>query len=168
MLTLKRLFIAFFCSMFFLCLISLPSAADGPPPAKVRVGPVVEEEVAQTRVVLGVLYYDRVSEISTELAGLVDKIQIKQGDRVQAGAPLVYLNTEILDKEIALQKARIEQIGLRIANAKKNYLRLQRLFEQSGVSEKEYDDALFTFQDAEKEKQATESILQMIKKNSVQ
>jgi RND family efflux transporter MFP subunit len=72
----------------------------------------------------------------------------------------VVLNTEILDKEIEVQKSRIEQTELRIANAKKNYARLDRLFDKSGVSEKEYDDALFTYQDAQKEKQALESSLQ--------
>jgi len=145
-------------------------AADGPPPAKVRLAPVVQEEVALTRTVIGVLYYDRISEISTELAGLVDRIEVRQGDKVKKGDPLVVLNTEILEKEIAYQKSRIEQTELRIANAKKNYTRLERLFGKSGVSEKEHDDALFTFQDAQKEKQASEDTLHKMliqKKRSV-
>jgi membrane fusion protein (multidrug efflux system) len=134
-------------------------AAEGPPPAKVRVAKVVQEEVAQTRNVIGILYYDRVSEISTELAGLVDRIEVKQGDQVQNGDPLVILNTEILDQEIAIQKSRIDQAELRISNAKKNYARLDRLFDESGVSEKEYDDALFIYEEAQNEKQTAESTL---------
>ena len=145
-------------------------AADGPPPAKVRVAAVVQQDVAQTRSVIGVLYYDRISEISTELAGLVERVEVKQGDSVTRGDVLVRLNTEILEKEIAFQKSRIEQTELRIANAKKNYSRLERLYDKSGVSEKEYDDALFTFQDAQLEKQATEDTLQKLliqKKRSI-
>lgn len=134
-------------------------AAEGPPPAKVRVAKVVQEEVAQTRNVIGILYYDRISEISTELAGLVDRIEVKQGDQVRKGDPLVILNTEILDQEIAIQKSRIDQAELRIANAKKNYARLDRLFNKSGVSEKEYDDALFIYEEAQNEKQTAESTL---------
>ena len=137
----------------------LSAAEGGPPPAKVRVAPVVQEEVAQTRNVIGILYYDRVSEISTELAGLVDRIEVKQGDQVQKDDPLVILNTEILDQEIAIQKSRIDQAELRIANAKKNYARLDRLFGKSGVSEKEYDDALFIYEEAQNEKQTAESTL---------
>jgi membrane fusion protein (multidrug efflux system) len=137
-------------------------AADGPPPSQVRVAPVVQEEVSQTRSVIGLLYYDRISEISTELAGLVDHVDVKQGDKVKLGDPLVKLNTEILDKEIMYQKSRIEQIELRIANSKKNFSRLERLFGKSGVSEKEYDDSLFTYQDAQKEKQAIGSTLQKL------
>ncbi len=133
--------------------------ADGPPPSQVRVAAVVQEEVSETRSVIGLLYYDRISEISTELAGLVDQVEVKQGDKVKEGDPLVRLNTEILDEEILYQKSRIEQIELRIANARKNFSRLERLFDKSGVSEKEYDDALFTYQDAQKEKQAVEATL---------
>ena len=158
------------CTFLLFQTISAAHAADGPPPSKVRVAPVVQEEVAQTRNVIGVLYYERISEISTELAGLVERIEVRQGDKVKKGDPLVVLNTEILDKEIAYQKSRIERTELRIANAGKNFTRLERLFDKSGVSEKEYDDALFTFQDAQKEKQASEDTLHKMliqKKRSV-
>lgn len=145
-------------------------AADGPPPANVKVAPVVMEEVAQTRTVIGLLYYDRVSHISTELAGLVESVEVKQGDMVEKGAPLVLLNTEILDTEIALQESRLKQIELRITNVKKNYNRLEKLYGKSGVSERDRDDALFNYEDAQIEKQATEATLlkmQIQKKRSV-
>lgn len=133
--------------------------AQGPPPAKVVVGQVVKEEVSTTQSVSGVLYYERVSDISTEVVGLVEEIQVSQGDHVVKGAPLVRLNTEILDKEIALTKTRIRQIELRINNTRKNYNRLERLYESSGVSEKDFDDALYSYQDAQMEKQAVEDSL---------
>lgn len=145
-------------------------AADGPPPSKVRVAAVVQEEVAQTATVIGVLYYDRISQISTEISGLVNRVEVKQGDKVRKGDTLVVLNTDILEKEIAYQESLIERTELRIANAKKNFSRLERLFGKSGVSEKEYDDSLYTFQDAQIEKQAIEDTLQKLliqKKRSV-
>lgn len=135
---------------------------QGPPPAKVKVAPVVIEDVAQTRTVIGLLYYDRVSHISTELAGLVESVEVKQGDTVKKGDPLVLLNTEILDKEIVFQKARLKQIELRIANVKKNYDRLEKLFGKQGVSERDRDDALFNYENAQIDKQATEATLQKL------
>ncbi len=154
-----------------LLLISPPVfSADGPPPATVKVALVTQEEVAQTQTVIGILYYDRVSEISTELAGLVESVEVKQGDTVKKGDPLVLLNTEILDEEIVFQKSKLKQIELRIANVKKNYNRLERLFGQSGVSERERDDALFNFENAQIEKQATQATLQKLqiqKKRSI-
>jgi len=137
-------------------------AADGPPPAKVKMAPVTKDEVAQTQTVIGVVYYERISHISTELAGLVETVKVNQGDTVSQGEPLVLLNTEILDKEIVFQKSRLKQIELRIANLKKNYNRLELLYGKQGVSERERDNALFEFENAQVERQATEANLQKL------
>jgi RND family efflux transporter MFP subunit len=125
----------------------------------VVVGQVQSEEVSTTQSVTGVLYYERVSEISTEVVGLVEEVAISQGDHVEKGDPLVRLNTEILDREIALTRTRIAQIELRINTTEKNFNRLDRLYKSSGVSEKDFDDALYAYQDAGKEKQVVEDTL---------
>ena len=147
--------------LLIICILAFCSVvyADGPPPAKVVVGQVVSEEVSTTQSVTGILYYERISEISTEVAGLVEEVNVSQGDQVKKGDPLVRLNTEILEMENALTKTRIEQIELRINNTQKNYKRLDRLYKSSGVSEKDFDDALYAYQDAGKEKQASKDTL---------
>ncbi len=146
------------------CLLLSCSAAFSaePPPAKVVVAKVVSEDVAENQSVIGVLYYERTSEISTEVSGLVKSIAINEGDQVKKGDVLVRLNTEMLEKEISLAKTRIEQVELRIQNAEKDYKRLEQLYQKSGVSEKNYDDAVFTYQDAVLEKQAIEDDLQKL------
>lgn len=133
--------------------------AEGPPPAKVVIGQVQSEEVSTTQSVTGILYYERVSEISTEVVGLVEEVNVSQGDHVEKGDVLVQLNTEILEREIALTRTRIAQIELRINTTEKNFNRLDRLYKSSGVSEKDFDDALFAYQDAGKEKQVVEDTL---------
>ncbi|MCP3932520.1 MAG: efflux RND transporter periplasmic adaptor subunit, partial [Bacteroidetes bacterium] len=140
----------------------VPIFAQGPPPAKVVVTKVTQEEIAGNQSVIGILYYERISHVSTEVAGLVKSISVNQGSKVKKDDVLVELNTEILDREIHLKKTRIEQIELRIENTRKNYLRLEKIFFEKGISEKDYDDALYVFQDAEKEKQATEDTLQKL------
>jgi membrane fusion protein (multidrug efflux system) len=140
-------------------LLYTPVIAQGPPPAKVIIGEVTSKEVSTTQSVTGILYYERVSNISTEVVGLVEGVAVNQGDHVKKGDVLVRLNTEILEKEIALTTTRMEQADLRINNTKKNFKRLERLYKSSGVSEKDYDDAFYTFQDAEKEKQAMKDSL---------
>lgn len=148
----------------FICIVALlvfssAARADGPPPAKVVTGEVVLEDVAATQSVTGVLYYERVSDISTEVVGLVDEVAVSQGDHVKKGDLLVRLNTELLEKEITLSRTRIGQADLRIDHAEKNFKRLETLFKSAGVSEKDFDDALYTYQDARKEKQAIEDTL---------
>ncbi len=154
-----------FAAAFVAVVSTAVSALAGPPAApaaKVVVGKVVEREVAQNQSMLGVLAYDRVSEVSTEVAGLVKKIRVKEGDKVAKGDVLVVLNTEILDQEIALMRTRIAQDELRINNVGKNFARLKKLYAQASVSEKVFDDAQFTYQNAEKEKQANENKLQKL------
>ena len=136
--------------------------AQGPPPAKVVLGQVTKEKISKNQSVTGVIYYERVSNISTEVVGLVEQVEVNQGDHVKKGDPLVRLNTEILEREIALTKTRIEQIELRIENTKKNFSRLERLYKNSGVSEKDYDDALYTYQDAQKERQVSQNNLEKL------
>lgn len=146
-------------SIIMLLAFSSVVFAEEPPPAKVVTGQVVREEVATTQSVTGVLYYERVSDISTEVVGLVEEVSVNQGDHVKKDDVLVRLNTELLEKEIALAKTRIEQADLRIEHAEKNFRRLETLYNSSGVSEKDFDDARYSYQDARKDRQAIEETL---------
>ncbi len=141
---------------------SLLAKAPAAPPAKVVLTKVTEREVAQNQSMLGVLLYDRVSDVSTEVAGLVENIKVKEGDKVVKDDVLVVLNTEILDQEIALMRTRIEQDELRIKNVGKNFIRLKKLYAQESVSEKVFDDARFAYQNVQKERQANENKLQKL------
>lgn len=145
--------IIFSCSLVF---------AQEAPPAKVVVTKIVQEEVSENRSFIGFLYYDRASHVSTEVPGLVQAIEVREGDRVKKGDTLVRLDTQILDKEIALSRTRVAQIKLRSQHEEKNYKRLERLFSEEGVSEKGYEDALYDYEDTLKEKQASEQELEKL------
>jgi membrane fusion protein, multidrug efflux system len=139
--------------------LTTPLHAQEQPPASVVVTKVVKEMVSQTQSVIGVLYYDRISEVSTEVTGLVQTVLAQKGSHVQQGDILVQLDTEMLDNEISLKKIHISQNDLLLRNTEKNFRRLETLYKESGVSEKDYDDALFTFQNAKLEKQARQEEL---------
>lgn len=136
-----------------------PVFAQGPPPAKVVMAKITQQEVAENRPFIGVLYYDRMSHVSSEVSGLVEEVAVREGERVKLGSKLLNLNTEILDKEIALAETRIAQAALRIEQAEKNVKRLERLFNENGASEKNYEDVLYDFKNLVKEKKADEDEL---------
>ena len=144
--------------LFFYLLVSLSLVSTAfsqePPPAKVVLSPVQQEVIAQTQSVLGTLYFERESMVSAEVTGRVDSIAVEEGNHVKKGQKLVTLNTDLLEKDIALRIARIEQIDLRITFAEKNFKRLEKVYADQGVSEKAYDDALYSFQDSKVEKLA--------------
>lgn len=136
--------------------------AQEQPPAKVTVAQIAKEVVAENRSYIGLLTYDRKSQVSADVSGLVKEVLVTEGDRVKAGDPMVRLDTEILEQEIALKKTRIEQIDLRITLARKNYKRLETLLNQKGTSERNYDDAVYDFQDAQADKKSSELELEKL------
>lgn len=148
-------------SLFLVVLVSAAFAQD-PPPAKVVTTAIVQQEVAENHSFIGLFDYDRTSNLSAEVAGLVTSVHISNGDRVKEGAPIVTINTEMLDLEIALNKSKIEQIELKIKYLEKNYQRLNTLYLEKGVSEKVFDDAFYAYQDALKEKQIVDNSLAML------
>jgi len=133
--------------------------AQEAPPAKVVITKIVQEEVTENRSFIGTFYYERVSHVSSEVSGLVEKVEVSAGDQVKEGATIIHLDTELLDKEISIQKNLIKQMDLNIENTEKNYKRLDLLYKNEGVSEKDFDDAKFSYQNALLEKQSAEKKL---------
>jgi RND family efflux transporter MFP subunit len=91
--------------------------------------------------------------------GLVAGVAVRVGDRVKAGQPLLQLDTELLDRDIALAEVRLAQSELRIKHAEKNYRRLEALYAEQGASEKDFDEALFTWRDLQEEKKLAGQVL---------
>ncbi|MBC2704134.1 efflux RND transporter periplasmic adaptor subunit [Desulfobacula sp.] len=132
------------------------------PPARVVISKIVFQKVAQNRSFIGTLYYERISHVSSEVSGLVTQIDVRDGDQIQKGTPLVYLNTEILEKEILIRKNQIDQAELHINHSKKNYQRMESLYKKGGISEKGYDDARFVYQEALLKKVSARTILEKL------
>lgn len=145
-----------------LLIAATAASAQEPPPARVTVSKITQQEISANNGFIGLIYYDRVSHVSSEVAGLVKSVAVREGDRVKAGAPMVIVDTEVLDRDIALGRTRLEQIELRSRHAEKNHKRLQELYAQSGISERDYDDARYIYEDALKEKQAAADELEKL------
>ncbi|MCP3901191.1 MAG: efflux RND transporter periplasmic adaptor subunit, partial [Desulfobacteraceae bacterium] len=144
--------------------------AQAPPPSRVVTTKITFKKLAQNQSFIGTLYYDRISHVASEVPGLVTKIDFNAGDKVNKGTPLVHLNTEILEKEILIRKNQIEQAELNITHSEKNYQRMDFLYKKNGVSERDYDNARFVYQDALLKKQSAKTILEKLliqKKKSI-
>jgi len=137
-------------------------SAQEPPPARVTVSKITQQAISANNGFIGLIYYDRVSRVSSEVAGLVKSVTVREGDRIKAGAPMVVVDTEVLDRDIALAQTRLEQIELRLRHTEKNHKRLEELFAQSGISARDYDEARFLYDDALKEKQVAADELEKL------
>jgi len=133
----------------------------GPPPAKVVVGTVQEKMIAENTPIVGTLYFDRVSKVSTEVSGLVQAIPFHAGDRIRKGNILVRLNTDFIEKDIDLAITRIEQIDVQIEKADKDLKRYEALYRENAATEKVYDDLLFSRRDLRIQRKALTKALEV-------
>jgi len=138
----------------FLCLamaIAWPgyimAAEDGKPLTRVVTSQAVEQNVAETTQVVGTLFFDRVSNLSAEVSGLVNAVHVREGDRVKKGQVMFGLNTDFVDNEIASVRAGMGQVKVRLDSAEKSLDRYKTLFKQKAVSEAEYDDIVLSRED---------------------
>jgi membrane fusion protein (multidrug efflux system) len=146
-----------------ICLVSILAwsgtalAADaqgGPSPARVVVALVQERLVAENTPIVGTLYFDKVSKVSTEVSGLVQSIPLRAGDRRNKGDVLVGLNTDFIEKEIDLALSRIEQGEVKIERIEKDLKRFEALYRENAATEKAYDDLLFNRRELRKQREA--------------
>jgi len=136
--------------------------AQEKPPARVVVSKIIFQKLTQNRSFIGTLYYERISHVSSEVPGLVTKIDVMAGDLIAKSAPLVHLDTEILEKEILIHKNQIEQATLYITHTQKNYQRMDALVQKGGITEKDFDDARFAYQEAILKKISAQTILEKL------
>lgn len=113
-----------------LLVILLPLyAQEGMPPAQVVVTEAETGMVAPESEYIGTVYYHEVSEVACELSGKVENINFEEGQRVEKGAVLVTLNSDLLLSD--LQKAEL------------NFRRADRLHKENLISEEAFDERRF-------------------------
>ncbi len=140
-----------------------PAAAQ-PPPAKVVTTKVFAKDLAQTRPMVGVVDFNKTAGLSSEISGLIASQFIQEGVVVKKGTVLVQLNTDFLEKDIAIINQEILQLGITIQKTEKNLDRLKALRSDNIATEKEYDDLdfslkeLFTQRESLKVKQAKKEL----------
>lgn len=132
------------------------------PPARVVTSKIVFQQVSPNQAFIGTLYYERISHVSSEVAGLVNTINVRTGDRIQKGKVLVNLDTQILEKEILIFHNKVKRADLQINHVHKNYKRLSSLSKNDMVSDKAYDDARFAYQDALLQKISVKTTLEKL------
>ncbi|MBW1911826.1 MAG: efflux RND transporter periplasmic adaptor subunit, partial [Deltaproteobacteria bacterium] len=117
--------------------------------------------VAENTPIIGVLYFDRVSGLSTEVAGMVKSVHFREGDRIKRGAVLLNLSTDFIDKEIELAETRIDEISVRIERADKDLERYGTLVRHKAIREKVHEDVGFERRELIKQRDALRKQLEI-------
>lgn len=122
-----------------------------PPPAMVRTATAEQGLAASYADMIGTLYFDRTSRVSPEESARIIEVGFREGDRMAKGDVLIRMDSRILRAEIALHKARLAQVEIRLENTRLDLERYTRLFKRQVATEADYDDLRFAHSDLQQE-----------------
>jgi len=122
------------------------------PPAKVVVSKMIEKELSKTCEIVGVVDFDKISGVSSEINGLIMNQYVVEGTVVKKGNIMTRLNTDFISKNIEIAKIQNEQIEINISKTKKNLERYETLFQNDATSEKTYEDLSYSYKELLKKK----------------
>jgi RND family efflux transporter MFP subunit len=122
----------------------------GPPPAKVVVAAVSTGEIAPQSEFIGTIFYQEMSDVASEVSGLVEKVRFEEGQRVNHQQILVKLSSDILEKRIRATVATHEQVLAELQEAGIDFQRKEKLFKNQSISEQTYDENRFKVKRLEK------------------
>lgn len=124
--------------------------SPGMPPAKVVVAQVAAGMVAPESEFIGTVYYKEVSDVASEVEGVVESVNFEEGQRVEKGHVLAGLSSDLLKKTLEASQAGYEQILSDLNKAKRDLERAEHLFENQLISEQTYDERSFAVSGLEK------------------
>lgn len=107
----------------------------GPPPVRVLVATAEPQRLPRTISSVGSLESPDMTTVAAEVAGTLERIDVPEGRRVEAGHVLVQIDD-------AEARAALRRTAARLTNARERLRRLERLRKESVSSEQAYDDAL--------------------------
>lgn len=128
----------------------------GPPAAPVRFDKVRSERLERQRTVTGGLRAVNRSRVAAEHQGLVMKLEVDVGDRVESGQPIAQLDDTLLQLDLDRLRAqhesadaKVQENEARVDKAQRDVERLEAAVGRGGVSETELEDARLDLKAAE-------------------
>lgn len=148
-----------------LALTAISCGESEPPPPKVmrpvRYEPVFATGGTRVRTFAGVAQAGVESDLSFKVAGTIERIPVKIGDEVRAGALIAKLDDQ--DYRLAMQQAQasLTRASAEARNAKASYDRVRALYEEGNASRTELDNARTASEAAAAQVSASEKQLEL-------
>ena len=150
-------------------LSSAPAGANGPaaaPPATpVSVATVVASEVAASHEFSGRLEAIERVEVRSRAAGTVQAVHFREGALVKQGELLFTIDAAPYAAEVERAEAQAMAARSRLAHAKSEHERSQRLWDDRAIAQRELDERTNNLREAEANLRAAEAALQSARLN---
>ncbi|RMD58763.1 MAG: efflux RND transporter periplasmic adaptor subunit [Nitrospirae bacterium] len=111
---------------------------------------------------IGTVYYKEVSDIASEVEGIVENVYIEEGERVKKGDVLVKLNADILEKKLKSMRASLEEILANIEKEELDLKRIEALYKKKFASAQLYDEKRLGLKSLKKKALSVEAEVQQI------
>ena len=105
-------------------------------------------------------------EIKPQIAGIIDKIFVKEGDQVSAGDLLAKIKVVPNEQTLNSAEGRVKNSRILLNNAEREFKRNKNLFAKGIISEQEYSNYELQYNQSVQELKNAESDLQIIKLGS--
>ena len=125
------------CTMLTAALLSAVGAAAAPTAPPVVIANTEQRAVFEEVPISGTVSSPRVTQLSPEVAGLVQEVLVDEGDRVAAGAPLVRLDGTLAGLALEAAEAATAQASEELADARRRLADAERLVQSRGIAETE-------------------------------
>ncbi len=123
------------------------------------------QEVTEKASFAGTVVAEDTARLSTRIAGFVEKIYVKTGDKVKKGQLLIKVDPKDLIAQRESLLAQIEATKARVWAAKRTYERLLALKDVGGVTEQQLDNAKAQYEALKNSVKAMEASLRAIDNN---
>ncbi len=116
------------------------------PPSVVLTVIVKEGYTNSAQNYVGTLYYDRNSNLASEVSGVVNALYAKEGQAVKKGDVLLKLESAILEAKIKAEKATLDAMLFEQTKQKKDLERSTVLLKRKSLSQSSYDTTFYTLE----------------------
>jgi HlyD family secretion protein len=135
---------------------------DGPKTVTVERMDIIDKALA-----VGTIDPENEISVKSKVSGVVSKLFVDAGDYVEAGAPLLDVKPNPTPLELAEATRDVEMKQIAFDLAQKERDRLKELLSRNLISQKEYDNALKTFEEAKIRHSMAKEKLALIEKGKV-
>ena len=132
-------------------------------PAKVAVDKIKVQTIEPVSEFIGTVYYREVSDVASEVEGIVEKVNFDEGQRVSKGQELISLNSDLLEKELQATIASYEEALAEVENAKLDLERVEGLYKKSFAPAQAYDAQRYRLEGLQKKAQSLKAQVERIR-----
>ncbi|MGM0516242.1 MAG: efflux RND transporter periplasmic adaptor subunit [Pseudomonadota bacterium] len=121
---------------------------------------VSEDRVDDTALFPGTVTASDQSPIASRMMGYVRSIDVEEGERVEEGQVLLTIDQTDVDSQIRQAEAALAKARSGLTNARANYERFKRLFEQNAVPKQQFEQMETAYRVAQGDFRAAEAAVE--------